>query len=415
MKSYDRFVFEKFYEKNVESERVIVSNIEHNIGVSLFPYAEEFIVQKPSGTFKGKLYMMDNGGAIRLNEDKRSINSIDYWDNFEFSDETVTNKPVYTLYLNDGDSEQSTANKAVRFVKGDFKVEEKLEGDSPDMDVSRAQNEIIQLKSLLINKTILDKHFDIFEGMEMFARQVIFGISNSLIISGMAGVGKSYTVNELLNEPGMKTKYVIFDGDISCAGLFETLFVHNKKLIVFDDIDSVWGDKDSANLLKAALDTKKEREVSRILKTSYDSEGMTYEEMLDRFNETGKLPKKFTYTGRCIFITNIDGAKIDEAIVSRSLHIDIQLSKKQVLDRLNKILAKMFTNVKQTMKEETLEFVEFILENYKCKFKLSIRTMVHAINIRIANDYNKNVEGVQMPAWQQGIKTLLIEGVEPKD
>lgn len=45
-------------------------------------------------------------------------------------------------------------------------------------------------------------------------------------------------------------------------GLYMALFINRDKLIVFDDCDSVFGNIDSVNILKAALDSYDTRMVS---------------------------------------------------------------------------------------------------------------------------------------------------------
>lgn len=214
-------------------------------------------------------------------------------------------------------------------------------------------------------------------------------------------------VTEILDDT--RLEYEFFKGDITKSGLYETLFVNNGKLLVFDDCDAVFQDTDSVNLLKSALDTKKNREISRILKTHYDSKGLTYKEMIDKYNKDKKLPKQFVYNGRCIFITNIDGDKMDKALVSRSLHVDVKLTRDEIIERLKRITEKIYPRIPNSTKEETIEFVDFMTKGYKSKFPLSIRTIIHALNIRVSNDFMIDIDGEKVPAWQMLVKQFLIE------
>jgi hypothetical protein len=62
----------------------------------------------------------------------------------------------------------------------------------------------------------------------------------------------------------VESGYYIAKGTCSAAGLYELLFIHRHKLLIFDDFDSVLKDEDCVNYLKAALDTYAIREVSKI-------------------------------------------------------------------------------------------------------------------------------------------------------
>ena len=407
MKNYTRFINERFGIESPEANAIAASlknTISRQTNIKLYGYGEEFIVYKQAGTLTGKLFMCSNGGAIRMNFNLDVLHSIDKWDKFSFDPIRLTPNPDVTL-TSHGASVPTMTNLAINLVNGDYTLSESDSTAQPEF--TEPEHEIVKLKSMNINKTILDKEYDIFEAVTLFSKQVVYGISNSLIISGVAGVGKSYSVEKVLEET--KAEFKKFGGDISTAALYEDMFVNNGKLLVFDDCDAVWSDEDSVNMLKNALDTKKNREVTRSLKTHFNSEGMSYNDMLTTYKETGKLPKQFTFTGRCIFITNVDGKDLDPALISRSLHTDVQLTKQQVITRLNNILTNMFPGIKPSVKEETLDFVVFLSDNYDTKFPLSIRTMIHALNIRISNDFPQTIDGVSIPAWQPLIKVFLTK------
>lgn len=404
MKNYKKFILELLSSNQIEITEKIINYLNYNTDYEYYPYDEEFEVEKKDINLIGKLFLMNDNRAIRINFDKNILHSIDLWEDFKFDDITIINKPVYTMLPKTIDIEPYL-DDIVDFVNEDFEIYENIQSET---QVKHSEDEEVKLKSLTISRSVLDKDIDVFDALQMYARQVIYGVSNSLIISGGAGLGKSTEIENILQESRMD--YQFFKGDISLAGLYETLFTNNGELLVFDDIDNVWNDQASVNLLKAALDTKKEREVSRILKTHYDSKGMTYKEMKKIYDDSGKLPKQFLFTGRCIFITNIDGKDIDPAVISRSLHIDINLTKEQVIERLRKIIDKIFNKISQQSKEETLDFVDYLIQNYNTKFPLSIRTMVHALNIRMSNDgLTMDVGGEKVPTWQLLIKQFLVK------
>ena len=93
---------------------------------------------------------------------------------------------------------------------------------------------------------------------------VITGKLNSCIITGSGGVGKSYGLNQKLNEHGLNEgeDYVILKGSSTAKGIFEVIKDNPTKLLILDDIDTALSDTKTANILKAALDTNKKRVVS---------------------------------------------------------------------------------------------------------------------------------------------------------
>ena len=407
MLKFNQFIFEK-YTDNLSEEQInimnkIISYLEENTNFDFYKYSEEFIIKKRnSPTLTGNLYLMNDDKALRFNFEGEELHSIDLWKLFSFDTKTITNQPYYTILLHTTNVDDNL-DDIVDFVSEDIELYEDVYG--PDVKIS--ETETVKFKSIKISKTVLDKDLDVFEAINYYVRQVAYGVSNSLIISGDAGVGKSSEVTEILDESRMDYKF--FKGDISTAGLYETLFVHNGKLLVFDDSDPVFQDDNSVKLLLSALDTKPEREISRILKTNYDSEGMSYQTMLKTFKENGKLPKQFSYTGRCIFITNVDGKKMDKALVSRSLHVDVKLTREQIIERLKKITDKIYKTIPKEKVVETIEFVDYMTTNFESKFPLSIRTVIHALNIRISNEFMVDIDGEKVPAWQMLIKQYLIK------
>jgi len=204
----------------------------------------------------------------------------------------------------------------------------------------------------------------------------------------------------------MRVDYVPVSGDITTAGLFEILFKNRDKLILFDDMDSVFDSKESINLLKAVLDTKPKRKVSRILKTHFDSFGMSDDEIQKIYDETNRLPKQFEFTGRIIFITNEPGDEIDSALISRSLFVDVNPDFDKVLDRINSIIPNIKPEVSMEIKKEIINFMLLMNEQFELRFPVNLRTFIHCLNIRVAN------EGLMMgelPAWQALTKLYLIK------
>ena len=427
MKKYQSFILERISTEKKKYTDIIINYLKKKSNLDLYEYAEEFIINKEGEPeLNGKLYLIPNNKAVRFNFDSQKLYSVDIWDEFVFKIvDKLCNKPTYTMYINT--TVMEVLDDILKFVSGVSKITEEIEDISTEeegfkniekkeeeniepsdkIEIKKSPTEDVQLQSLKISKNVIDLNIDVFEAISMYTAQVAYKASNGLIVSGAAGLGKTSEVTNTLNE--MRIDYVSFSGDISTAGLYETLFLNKKKLLLFDDCDAVFKDENSVNLLKKALDTYKRREVSRTIKTHFDSEGMTDFEMKKEYDATGKLPKKFFFEGQAIFITNIDGKDIDPALISRCLHVDVQLSRSEVLLRMKKIMNKIMPNVNSIVKEETLEFLDYIISHFPSKFPLNIRTLVHSLNIRISNEYEKEIDGKFVPVWQMLIKQYLIK------
>jgi tricorn protease-like protein len=65
-----------------------------------------------------------------------------------------------------------------------------------------------------------------FENLERLTKMVGRGIQPSLVVTGMAGMGKTHIIKQTLTDMGLKesTDFVHFKGRATAAGLFITLY-----------------------------------------------------------------------------------------------------------------------------------------------------------------------------------------------
>lgn len=277
-------------------------------------------------------------------------------------------------------------------------------------------------------------NLDIFEEIKIKVNQVAYGYANSLVITGMSGVGKTHDTEEALDKSNKE--YESISGGISTAGLFELLFTRNGEIILFDDCDSVFDTTDSVNILKAALDSKSVRKISRSLKTHFDTKGMSMEDIMANYegdytkmsksevggnsnkaarphlfniSNKGKLPKSFIYTGRIIFISNKKKSEIDPTIITRaSAHIDVDLTHEKVLNRMRMVMRAIHPNISMQKKEEVLKLIDHLSTNYVTRHPITIRGLDNAIQTRISNDFMHQINGRSIPMWQLLIKNDML-------
>lgn len=193
----------------------------------------------------------------------------------------------------------------------------------------------------------------LFGRMAQLTQLVCKGSITSLLIAGGPGIGKTKVVFDVIKAAGLSegSGYVKYSGKATASAIYQTLFKWRKGgLIVFDDLDSIWGDQESTNLLKAALDSYDERAITWLSARTVDVSRMSpedkekYFDSIDQMieedpgNSRIKYPSQFPFDGRVIFISNLPFKEFDTAILSRSAKIDMTITQDQVFQRMKSIL-----------------------------------------------------------------------------
>ncbi len=222
--------------------------------------------------------------------------------------------------------------------------------------------------SFLLAKEAQDPS-EMFKNIERLTKMVGRGLQPSLVITGSAGTGKTHIVKSTLEEMGLKesTDFVHFKGRATPAGLFVTLYENNDKIIVLDDCDSVFKDDDAVNILKGALDSYDTRKISYISTKS----------LKDEFGS--EVPRHFEFSGRIIFISNINQSKLDEAIRSRSFVADVDLTNDQMFERIEQLMEKMESRVPAAAKAQALELMKELDKEYE--IEINLRSFIKAARI----------------------------------
>ena len=237
-----------------------------------------------------------------------------------------------------------------------------------------------------------------FSFLEQMVSMVADGTTASCVITGEGGLGKSYTVIKALENNGLKNitdlaefqvgtllnlkkSYRIIKGFSTAKGLYRTLFESNGMTIVFDDCDSILKDDVARNLLKGALDSYSKRYISW---------------MADMRDED--LPKTFEFTGRVIFVSNMPLEKIDQAIRTRCMVVDLSMSELQKIERME-VIAKseeFLPEVSTESKERALAFLKSHIGNIP---NMSLRSLIQVSKIA-----NRGGD------WQDLAKYVLTQG-----
>ena len=209
------------------------------------------------------------------------------------------------------------------------------------------------------------------------------GDQASVVVTGPGGLGKSHTVTKALSAAGLKDLSVLDEFEVGAAvpknsyrvvkgystpkGLYRTLYENRNSVIVFDDCDSVLKDPVSLNLLKAALDSYSRRFISW---------------RADIRDED--LPTAFEFKGRVVFISNLAGNSLDQAIISRSMAVDLSMTSEQKVERMRHLLTEpdFMPDYDAESKNDAMDLIGKLKDKVK---ELSLRTLIQVTKIRKSN------------------------------
>lgn len=212
-----------------------------------------------------------------------------------------------------------------------------------------------------------------FDFIEKFVRMVARGVSNSLIVAGPGGLGKTHTVTDTLQKMGKRElgigdtegDYIVVKGFSTAKALYRTLYENNGMTIIFDDTDAIMKDPIGANILKAALDSYDQRVIS------WNAE----------FSEREELPNRFEFVGRVIFITNMSLDKVPQALISRSLKCDVSMTIDEKIERIATVVMSdnFMPSIDNKVKQDVIAFIR---ENANQFTDLNIRSAMNIAKIR---------------------------------
>lgn len=228
---------------------------------------------------------------------------------------------------------------------------------------------------------------------------IIDRTTRACIVSGAPGVGKTYEIERVL-ELNHKPHEVV-KGTISPINLYMLAYKNRfpSDIIVLDDADSIFLNEDALNIFKVLCDT------SEVRRVSYMKEANVLKE--------NDIPSTFTFGGGIMFVSNLDFqkyvdennsklAKHMEALMSRSMYLDLKLHSRQEVLTWIAYLATMedgiFSqhNILGWAAQDTIEYLRNNLMNLR---EISIRTLLKLINIMKTSGEN----------WKESANILLLK------
>jgi hypothetical protein len=281
-----------------------------------------------------------------------------------------------------------TKNKAGR---GIYDISEFISENQNTTSAPAVANEIS-------DEEILDCQRRRFRTLDRMAAGVVAGKVRSMIVSGPAGIGKTYTIEGMLERAEMdgQIKYKKITGFVKATGLFKALWEnrHDNAVILIDDADSAFDDEVAMNILKAALDSSKRRVIS------WASEKLFVDEMGEA------IPNEFEYRGSMIFITNKNFetaiaqgktmAPHFQALISRSFYIDLNFgSTREYLLRIEDVLKNTDMAYTLGLDEADVAFlVKYIRANANRMRELSLRAILKLAKILTFADSRADFEEI---------------------
>lgn len=225
-----------------------------------------------------------------------------------------------------------------------------------------------------------------FDMLQDMTKAVKKGDVRAMIVSGPPGVGKSHGVEEVLERykmmetMGARKTHEVIKGAMSPIGLYCKLFkmADAGNVVVFDDCDSIFQEELSLNILKAALDSKK----NRWIHWNTDSFKLRNE----------GVPDKFKFEASAIFITNLKFDKVKgklrehlEALESRCHYMDLTIdTERDKMLRIRQVIQDGMLNsykLDDSVKEDIIDFVDVNKSRLR---ELSLRTVLKVADLAVA-------------------------------
>lgn len=210
-----------------------------------------------------------------------------------------------------------------------------------------------------------------FRALDVMSRATAKGINRAMIVSGPAGLGKTFSVEKAATE--LVPEFVHIKGYVRATGLYKTLYMNRHKgcLIILDDADSIFSDETALNLLKAACDSSEIRKLCWLSQATLETD------------DGEEIPNSFEFEGSMIFVTNLDfQQQIDkgnrlaphfEAMVSRSHYLSLGIkNKRDYIIRIKQVLKQGMLDTQLTQEYQDM-LVEYMTENMNSLRELSLR------------------------------------------
>lgn len=227
-------------------------------------------------------------------------------------------------------------------------------------------------------KNVLRTGFDLINVGEDDYYGFMLSGNGRYLMSDFIVTHNTFTIEQEIKKAGLKKNVDYFHakGKATAAGMYQVLWENNGKLILFDDMDSIFKDDNAVNILKGALDSGDVREISWLSSRPLK-------------NADGELiPQQFDFTGRVIFISNLAQRDVDPAIKTRSFVIEVALSPQDMVRYLQGILKFIMPYERLSLKQKALDKIWSIAQANP-KVQVNARTLMKTVKILVNTEDSK--------------------------
>ncbi len=213
-----------------------------------------------------------------------------------------------------------------------------------------------------------------FDMLENYIPLSVKGVISSLFVYGLAGIGKTETVTRKLKS--LKANYEFFNGGVKDAYSIAKILYDNRegKVLVFDDFDSIFRNRNCIDILKIALNDKIKRTI-------------TWADSTKR-SKKDTVPFKFDFTSSIIFISN--NHRFDKNLLNRSKIVHINADKLECLEWVHDHFDTFLDTLKMSHKEMVYDFLKVNIGKFKT---MDYRTFKNAmVDFLICLGSKKNMD-----------------------
>lgn len=224
----------------------------------------------------------------------------------------------------------------------------------------------------------------------------IKGYGNGAYIWGEGGIGKSYSVIERLR--ALQVQYIIHNTRLSAPAFCKSLESHRKAVHVAEDIENIFTERTTMNLLRSALWGQKDR-------SGKQQRIITY----------GIHPAErvFEFEGQIIFTGNRPLLDIPElrALATRIPMIHLAVTRPEILALMKKLALDGYRSDKgELTPPKCSEVLEYMISEYPSDRMFDVRILIRCFDDRLGvMKLGKSISS----SWKELVRSQVSGNVEP--